>query len=396
MNRKKVVVKKSAVDSLKSFHLWIYRNQIKKTPKHLEEGEIVDIYSPDGKFLGVGYINLKSVISIRMLSFEDVKIDKNFFLKKISTAVEKRKNILCSTDAYRIIHSEADGLPGLIADFYNGYISVQINTAGMEKLRSFIVKALIDVISTKGIFEKSDEKSRKKEGLDTKHDVIYGEVPDRILIHENGVRFSVDIKSSQKTGFYLDQRKNRKTVSEYVREGFKVLDLFSNTGGFGIYAAKKGAEFVKFVDISDFALKQVEENCNLNSVKNYQTVKENAFDFLKREKEKNSTYDLIILDPPSFAKSKKEKEGALRGFKYLLVSALKLVSNRGFVAVFSCSHHVGMEDLKKLTFEASVDTKTPVEIVEHLYQDLDHPYVINVPNSLYLKGFLFRKTLSYF
>ena len=229
---KKIILKKTALPKIKQKNLWIYKNEIKKLPD-LKAGEIVDIYIGN-EYLATGYINPDSKITVRILSFE--KTDINSLIRnRIKEAIQKRENLKSITNAYRIIHSEADLLPGLIADFYNGYIAIQINTAGMENFRQLILDTLIETLSPEGIIDKSDDKVRKKEGLTTENKVLYGSIPDRILITENNINFSVYLKEGQKTGFYLDQRKNRKLVSEYVQTDFKVLDLFSNAGGFGIY-----------------------------------------------------------------------------------------------------------------------------------------------------------------
>ncbi len=382
---KKIILKKSALPKIKQKNLWIYKNEIKKLP-NLKAGEIVDIYIGN-EYLATGYINPDSKITVRILSFE--KTDINSLIRnRIKEAIQKRENLKSITNAYRIIHSEADLLPGLIVDFYNGYIAIQINTAGMENFRHLILDTLIEILSPEGIIDKSDEKVRKKEGLTTENKVLYGSIPDKILITENNINFSVYLKEGQKTGFYLDQRKNRKLVSEYVQTGFKVLDLFSNAGGFGIHCGKKGADFIKFVDVSDLALNQVQENCRLNEITNFQTIKEDAFDFLKNE---TDSYDLIIVDPPSFAKSRHERQGALRGFKYLIVNSLKILNPKGYLAVFSCSHHISMQDLIDLTTSSAAITGDILEIKEFMYQDKDHPAVINMPNTLYLKGLLVQK-----
>ena len=382
---KKIILKKSALPKIKQKNLWIYKNEIKKLPD-IKAGEIVDIYIGN-EYLATGYINPDSKITVRILSFEKTDIN-SLIQRRIKEAINQRKHLKNITNAYRIIHSEADLLPGLIADFYNGYIAIQINTAGMENFRQLILDTLIETLSPEGIVDKSDEKVRKKEGLTTENKVLYGNVPDKILITENDINFSVYLKEGQKTGFYLDQRKNRKLVSKYIQSGFKVLDLFSNAGGFGIYCGKKGADFIKFVDVSDLALNQVKENCQLNGINNFQIVKEDAFDFLKNE---TDSYDLIVVDPPSFAKSRHERQGALRGFKYLIVNSLKILNPKGYLAVFSCSHHISMQDLIDLTTSSATITGDILEIKEFMYQDKDHPAVINMPNTLYLKGLLIQK-----
>jgi len=386
---KKVIVKRQAEEKLKYFMPWIYENEILKYPKDVKAGEIVDIYSKNGKFLARGYINPKSKITVRVLTFHKEEINKEFFRKRILIALSKRKNISQITNAYRVVYAEADFLAGLIIDKYDEYLTIQINTAGMENFRKEILEVLIEELNPKGIYEKSDKKSREKEGLPTEEKIIYGNIPDKLEIVENNIKFVVYLKESQKTGFYLDQRKNRKEVAEY--SSGNVLDLFSNAGGFGIYAYKNGADFVKFVDVSPNAIKHLEENIKLNKIEKYEIVKQDAFDFLKEELKKNIKYNLIIIDPPAFAKTKKEREGALRGFKYLILNSIKLLNENGYIAVFSCSHSITMEDLKRVSLEASKDTKFQLEVIQHLYQDLDHPYILNIPNSLYLKGLLLRR-----
>ena len=388
---KSVFINRDGLEKVKLKNLWIYNKELKSIPKVSESGEVVKVFSPDKKFVGIGFLNPKSKITLRMLSFKEETIGKDFFIKRIKKALEKRKHLENITNAYRVIHAEADGLSGLIVDYYDGYLSIQINSAAMEYFRDLIIQSLIDVLNPKGIYEKSDEKSREKEGLNTQDRVLYGEIPEKIEIFEYNAKFFVNLKESQKTGFYLDQRENRKVVSDFVREGFEVLDLFSNSGGFGIHCALKGASFVKFVDISSNAVDYIEKNLSLNSIKNYEIVKEDVFDFLKQEVKTGKKYDLIILDPPPFAKTKNEKEGAIRGFKYLILNSLKLLNENGYLAVFSCSHHVSMQDLIDTTLQACKDSSSTVEIKKFLMQDTDHPYVLNIPSSFYLKGFLSQK-----
>lgn len=388
---KKVLLNNNGIEKIKSKNLWIYNREIKQIKGDIKPGDLVEITTSSGKFLGIGYINPKSKITVRVLSFEEVSIDKNFFKDRIEKAYRLREPLFSKTNAFRVIHAEADFLPGFIADYYNGYLSIQINTAGMENFREYILQALIDILSPKGIVEKSDKTSREIEGLHTQERVLYGNVPEHLIIEENGIKFKVNLINSQKTGFYLDQRANREKISNYVKEGFEVLDLFSNTGGFGIYTASKGADFVKFVDISPSAVSLIEENIKINRYKEFSVVKSDVFDFLKEELKSANKYNLIILDPPPFAKSRNEREGALKGFKYLILNSLKLLEKDGYLAVFSCSHHISHQDLVEITFEALKDTGFTTRYVQFMSQDIDHPYILNIPNSFYLKGFLIQK-----
>ncbi|RMA97042.1 class I SAM-dependent rRNA methyltransferase [Hydrogenothermus marinus] len=385
---KKVILNKEGLKKIKLLNPSIYKKEIKKFPVlKVEKGELVEVFSEKKKFVGIGYLNPESKISLRILTFEKENIDKQFFEKRIKRAIEKRKSLENITNSYRIIHSEADFLPGLIVDKYSDYISVQFNTAGIYIFKEEIVSLLIDILKPRGIYYVPDVDIVKIENIPSKREIIYGEIPDEIIIEENNIKFSTSIKAGQKTGFFLDQRRNRKIVSDYIKKGDKVLDLFSNVGGFGIYCYKKGASFVHFVDISKLAVSKIEKNCQLNNVKNYKITTRDAFKFLTEEKE---NYDFIIIDPPSFAKNKAQIENAIKGYQYLLINSIKLLNKEGYIAIFTCSHHISEEHLKRVLLFAAEKTKKYITVVEHLYQDIDHPYVINIPNSLYLRGFLVK------
>lgn len=378
---------------MRSFSPWIYQTEIQTLPPNVEKGEIIHVYSPSGHLVGTGYVNPESRITVRILSFDDAEINQEFFRRKIQKAVRKRELLRRHTNACRIIHAEADEMPGLVADYYDGHLSLQINTAGMEKLRSLIIPALVECVQPKGIYEKSDAASRKKEGLPTEDGVLSGEIPEKVLIEENGVKFNVPMKAGQKTGFYLDQRRNRAIVASHVEEGFQVLDVFSNTGGFGIYAARQGARKVKLVDVSSAALDQAKENARLNRLDNVHFTRADAFEFLNEEYGTPNRYDLIVLDPPSFTTTRHGRNDAVKGLRRLVLFSLRLLERQGFLALFSCSHHVALEDLKKIVSEAAVETASRIEILEYLFQDRDHPQILNIPSSLYLKGMLLKKII---
>ena len=382
----KVVLNQKGEEKVKSLNLLIYRPEIKKSI-NVKEGSLVEIFSPKGKFLAIGYINKNSKIPVRILTFKKEKIDKNFFEKKIKNAIKKRKNLEKITNSYRLIHSEADYLPGLIVDKYDKYLSIQFNTAGIYRFKETILQILIDLLNPQGIFQKCDEKISKIENIPCEEKIIFGIIPENIIIKENNINFEISLQKGQKTGFFLDQRRNRKIISCYVEKGFNVLDLFSNVGGFGIYAYKNGASHVDFVDISKDVKEKIEKNCKLNSIKKYKIHIEDAFDFIKKTDKK---YNLIIIDPPPFAKSKYQKEGAIKGFQYLLINSINLLKENGYIALFSCSHNINENDLKRVMLFSSEKTKRYIKIIEHLYQDLDHPYILNIPNSLYLRGYLIK------
>jgi len=388
----KVFVKKSAYEKLKKRFVWVYENEIEKAPK-CDAGSIVDIYYKN-EFLGVGFYNPLSKISIRILSFEDVTINKDFFKNALLKAFikrnknYKRKKIklnTSTTNSYRLVHSEADFLPGLIVDKYEENLVVSFTTAGMDNYKGIIIELLIELLNPKGIYEKGDN-VRKKEGLEVVSQQLYGHVDEEFIIEENSRKFLTNIKEGQKTGFFLDQRYNRKRVSQFKSK--KVLDLFSNAGGFGIYTK---ADYIKFVEISALACTLIEKNCQLNGIKNFEIVKTDVFDFLKDEKK---TYDLIIIDPPAFAKTKSAKKGAMKGWKYLITNSLKLLEDNGYLALFSCSHSLNSKDLLDLALSSSIINNCYLEVIEFLKQDIDHPYLVNIPNSLYLTGVLLKKVKS--
>ena len=388
---KKVIVKISAAGKITSGFPWIYRNEIMTIEEPVEPGELVRLHARGGAFLGIGYVNPLSQITVRVLCPEDRPIDTEFLRGKISKALEKRHELPTITTAYRLIHAEADELPGLVVDRYAGILAVQINTAGMERLRPLILSCLVETVKPDGIYEKSEEKFRSREGLPTEEKVLHGRVPESILIEEYSARFIVRLRESQKTGFYLDQRRNRQRAASYVRAGFDVLDLFSNTGGFGIHAALRGARSVRLVDISAAALEQAEENIRLNQLEGVETARADAFDHIREAYEKGRFFDLIIVDPPSFAQTRRTRESAVRAFRQLIAGCLRLLRGGGVLAVFSCSQSVSMEDLKEASLKASGDTGLKLDILDYLLQDIDHPVRLHIPSSLYLKGLLIRK-----
>ena len=383
----KIVVNRAAAQRLRLFFPWVYRTDIQQAAG--DSGNLVSVHAPDGAFLGIGYINPASEISVRILSFSDVEINRDFFRERLLAAFRKREPLRGKTDACRLVHAEADELPGLIVDEYAGHLAVQVNTLGMERLRGILLPELVEMRQPKGIYEKSDAKSRSREGLGTEHRVLHGEIPGRIEIAESGARFLVNLRESQKTGFFLDQRRNREVTASYVEEGFEVLDVFANTGAFGIHAALRGARRVRLVDVSREALELARENLAANGLA-AQTVKADAFDYLTEAPGARDRFDLVILDPPPFAKAKRSAAGALKGLRHLIVQSLRILRPGGLLAVFSCSHHVSQEDLQRAVLDSAADRGCRIEILEHLFQDRDHPYVLNIPMSLYLKGFLLR------
>ena len=390
---KKLVVKNSAAKKLRLFNPWVYQNEIAMLPEGLEDGELVEVVDLKGTCFGVGYANAKSVITLRILSFEKVAINAKWIKEKLHIAISARHSILEHSNSCRLVHSEADGLAGLIVDFYDGVLTVAINTAGMERLRKEIIGSLLEIIKPVAIYEKSDAAAREKEGLSTVEGAIHGKVPEFIEVVEFGCQFGLELTSSQKTGFYLDQRFNHGVLTEYVDEEATMLDLFCNVGGFGMHALNAGASHVTFVDSSAVAMEQVEKNIALNDFADdgrSTLVTANAMDYIKELADKKESYDIVVLDPPSFAKTAEQAKAATSGFKHLILNGIRVCKPGGIIALFSCSYHVGMDELIEICLDASRDTGKQLKVLEHMYQDKDHPYVLNMPNSLYLKGLLLQ------
>jgi len=385
----KLYIKHSVVPKLRRFTPWVYANEIDSKPEEFHSGEVVALFSKKDGFLGTAYVNPKCAIFARVLSFGKEEIGKKFFHNRIKVAIKKREALLNVSNSVRLIHSEADFLPGLIVDKYGDNLAIQINTAGMDVFRELIINTLKQFLNPTWMVEKSDLHSREIEGLEDKNGTILGEPCAQFELIENGLRFLVDIEDAQKTGFYLDQRKNRSVCASYIKEGDKVLDLCCNAGGFGIHALKAGAKECVFVDISESAIEQTKANLERNELASESLHVKDVFTFLKEQKYKNS-FDMVIIDPPSFAKTKEQAVGAKRGFKHLLMESTKAVKDSGIIGFFSCSHHVGRKELLDIAMEVSHDLKVQYVLLEQMQQDSDHPCLINASASFYLNGLLLR------
>ncbi len=382
---KKIILKKSFPDN--SMHPWIYKNHIYKVDPELNPGEIVEIYLHNNKYFGTGYYNPKSVIGIRILSFKNEQINKNFFIKYIRIALQKREEIRKISNAFRIISSESDGLPGLIADMYNDTVVFQINTLGMELLKNEIICAINETIKPRFLFEKSDTSARRIEGL--KQAVLWHgqEGKQNIEIFEKKAKFIVDIVHGHKTGFYLDQRKARIGLETFSK-GRKVLDIFCYTGGFSVHAVLAGAKEALCVDIKNNWLEQVSVNARINNIADsIICVKGSAFDILSSLLRTKDIYDMIILDPPSFLKSKHGLETALQGYYELNRMAMRLLCEKGILCTFSCSHHIRNELFSDMLKKAADSENKTFSILKRCHQDIDHPIIPEIPETEYLKGY---------
>jgi len=378
-------------------HPWIFKSEIKTIPNNIENGEIVLVRDGTNKKIGIGYINRKSEITVRMLEISSEKEKyyppedlKKFFEKKIKNAIKKRERIK-NTEAKRIIFSEADNLPGLIVDRYKDILVMQINTLGMEKLKNIITELLIKILKPEIIYEKNLSPVRKKEGLLNFQGVIYPEEKQikPFFIKENEILFKIDVVSGSKTGFYIDQRENREKLKNFV-SGKKVLDCFCYTGAFGCYALKYGAKEITGVDSSKDALCIAEENMKINNFKNYKFICDDVFDVLKSFIKQKEKFDVIILDPPAFSKTKKEKKGAIEGYIKLILYSLQLLNKGGMIFVFSCSHNIDYNDIMFCIEKSREIAGCKIKIIEKLKQSIDHPIVNTIPETFYLRGLTFQ------
>jgi 23S rRNA (cytosine1962-C5)-methyltransferase len=386
-----IILKKSADSFIKRKHPWIFSGALEKVDGNPSKGETVQILTSEKKLVGLGSFSPSSQIRVRVWTFNpEEKIDEAFFRGKIDQAKSLREKILnvYTTNAYRIINSESDGLPGLIIDRYGEYIVCQFLSSGVEFFKEVITDILNDMFKPKGIYERSNVDVREKEGLKSAIGSLRGTEPeDLVEILENGFKFLVDIKEGHKTGFYLDQRDNRKLVSAFAKEK-TVLNCFSYTGGFSVYALAFGAEKVTQVESSasalDLSLRNFELN-NLNS-SSVENINDDVFTVLRKFRDERKTFDLIILDPPKFAESASQIQKASRGYKDINLLAIKLLNPGGILFTFSCSGHVSQELFQKIVSDAALDSGREVKIIKQLAQSSDHPVLTNFPEGLYLKG----------
>ncbi len=386
---KTCILKKGKEKPLENRHPWVFSGAIDQIDEDCQSGDLVRVLSADNDFLGVGYFNAASQITVRLLSFEDVPIDRLFLERRMDEAARLRElwfSDPAETNAYRLIHSEGDFLPGLIVDRYADFLVVQLLTAGMERFRSEIIDILSKRVPSRGIFEKSDTKERELEGLASRNERVFGEeLPGLIEIRENGLRFLVDAKQGQKTGFFLDQRENRELVKSFSH-GRKILNCFSYTGGFSVYAASGGALSAVSVDSSKPALEVAARNFALNGFQiPHGVISEDVFEYLRKVQ---SPFDLIILDPPAFCKSKPQIEKAARGYKDINLCAFKKLSKGGVLFTSSCSSFISPDLFQKIVFGAAKDAGRDVRILAKTSHPKDHPINIYHPEGEYLKGLL--------
>jgi len=393
--RTKVVLKRGREKPVLNRHPWIFSGAIKNIEGECTDGDIVTVVDWRGSFLARGYLNRRSQITVRLLSWiEEETIDRSFFRHRLEQAIAIRQPLKedPTTNAYRLVNAESDFLPGLVVDRYNEYLVIQFLTLGIERWKGEIVSLLGELLPSRGIYERSNVEVREKEGLPPATGLLAGqERPALVHIVENGHRFIIDIKQGQKTGFYLDQRENRRKLVRYCL-GKTVLNCFAYTGAFAVYAAGAGAKKVINVESSAEALQLAQRNATLNGLggRDDEYVEGDVFQVLRQYRDKECSFDLIVLDPPKFAYSKSQVQAACRGYKDINLLAMQMLRPSGILFTFSCSGLISPELFQKVVFGASVDAGRDVQIIEKLTQGFDHPILLSFPESEYLKGFICR------
>ncbi|KJS65902.1 MAG: SAM-dependent methyltransferase [Peptococcaceae bacterium BICA1-7] len=367
-------------------HPWVYRTEVAGIEGEFEPGDIVEVLDSRGRFLGRGYINPASQIMVRIMTRNrDESIDRDFFLRRIREALDYRKKVVRNTNSYRVVFTEADFIPGLVVDRFGDYLALQTLTLGIERHKETIIDVLRELVSPAGIYERNDVSVRGLEGLPLQTGFIGDEFNTVVEILENGRSFEVDLAGGQKTGYFLDQRENRLAL-EYLCDGARVLDCFCHTGTFSVYASGFGAREVHGIDISGPALSMASKNAARNGVEGVCAFREgNSFDELRAMERAGEKFDVIILDPPAFTKSKRALEGAVRGYKEINLRAMKLLNPGGFLLTCSCSYHMSEELFIEVLGNAALDAGRLVRMAEVRRQARDHPMLLGSPETYYLK-----------
>ena len=382
-----VILKKGKERSLLNLHPWLFSGAVEKTDAGIHEGDIVEVVSYDMRYLATGHYHEGS-IKTRIFSFEKTGCSYEFWKEKLQRAFTLRQRLNLAnnadTNVYRLVHAEGDGLPGLIIDIYHTTAVVQTHTLGMHRIKHFVVDALKEIYGSNltAIYDKSADTMSRQEAAQVTNEFLFGK-EENINVIENGIQFHIDYEAGQKTGFFIDQRNNRKLLGEYSSEK-KVLNTFAYSGGFSLYALKAGAELVHSVDSSKKAAELAEKNVAKNFIEAaHQFFAEDVFDFLKKSE---TTYDVMVLDPPAFAKHLSAVDKATIGYRNLNSEAMKRINKNGILFTFSCSQAIDKTLFRKIIFTAALQAKRNVKVLHQLSQPADHPVSIYHPEGEYLKG----------
>lgn len=387
-------LKKSEERRLRAGHLWIYSNEVDTAATPLTAfapGAQVQVETHTGRALGCAYVNPHSLIAARLFSRDAHVLDRSLLVHRLNIALALREK-LYSTPHYRLVHGEGDELPGLVVDRYGDWLVVQLTTAGMEAVRDAVIEALVKVLSPQGILLRNDSSMRALEGLSESVELVHGEVPERLRIEEDGIHIEVAPFTGQKTGWFYDQRENRRRLRRYT-QGARVLDLFSYAGGWGLHAAAGGAREVTCVDASAEALAQVNTNAALNGWEGrVRTERGDVFEVLRQLREAGERFDVVVLDPPAFIKRKRDFDAGLEAYRRANQLAMQVLARDGWLVSGSCSYHLPRETLQKTLLAASRHLDRRLQLLEHGYQGPDHPIHPAIPETDYLKA-LFTRVL---
>lgn len=383
----KVILISGKEKKIVNFYPNVFKDEVKTIVGDIKNGDVVDVCSADGAFVGRGYVTDSTSAFVRVLTTKDEKIDKNFILEKIRRAYKKREHLFNETNCVRAFFSEGDGIPGLIIDKFEKYVSVQFRNSGVEAFRQEIINSIKKVMKPKGIYERSDVENRTLEGVEQKTGVIFGEIPERVIMEDNGLKYNIDIIDGQKTGFFLDQRDSRKFIRKYLNKDTRFLDVFSSSGGFSMAALKEGCKKVTAIDKEPHALELCRENYALNEYTgDFVTMEGDAFLLLKTLVGRGEKFDVITLDPPSLIKRKADIHKGRDFFFDLCDDSFKLLSDNGILGIITCAYHISLQDLIEVTRMAASKNGKLLQVIEINYQPEDHPWILHVPETLYLKA----------
>jgi 23S rRNA (cytosine1962-C5)-methyltransferase len=380
-----VVISTRGEERLQSGHPWIYRADMVNV--RADAGDVVQIRSPRGRTLGSALYSDRSQIALRLLSYGDVPGDMALIRRRLEAAIAFRQSLALDATAYRLVHGEADLLPSLIVDRYRDYLVVQALSQGMDRLMPTLTSMLVDLLQPRGVLARNDPRARVLEGLEQRVEVVAGDVPESVTVTETGIEYDVDLRRGQKTGLFLDQRENRAAAAAYARG--RLLDCFSYNGGFALVLGRACEETIA-IDVSEDAVARIRQNAARNGVAVDARVG-NVFDELRGLDRLGERFDTIVLDPPAFAKNKAAVPNARAGYKEINRRALKLLKTGGTLITCSCSYHVNEAAFAEIVYEAAVDAQAHVTVVEKRMQGRDHPVLLGVPETYYLKCFILRK-----
>ena len=381
-----IIVTPRGEERIYNGHFWVYRGDV--ADGRAEAGAIVRVAAPNGRFLARAFYSDRSQITLRILTRHDVPVDRGFWRSRLQQAIAFREGLEIDASAYRLVHGEGDLIPSLIVDRYGDFIAVQALSQGTDRLMPELTTLLVELAGPKGIIARNDPRVRLLEGLEQNVSIAYGNIPDKVPVREGKIEFDVDLRHGQKTGAFLDQRENRIAAAGYVSG--RTLDCFSYAGGFALQLAAHVTELTA-LDISEDATALLAQNAARNGLSNVQARTTNVFDELRTLERMGETFDAIVLDPPAFAKSKTAIAKALSGYKEINLRALKLLRAGGFLITCSCSYHVNEGMFAEVILDAALDARADVSVVEKRMQARDHPVVLGMPETYYLKCFILRK-----